>query len=194
LSPANDRMTMPQTFTRRLVAARRETPFGVCESTRAGLTLCRLQQSAPRGTSACPDVVGRSRERREGRSQRTSATDALARNAFVGSAARPRASAQGHLLAGNAHRGRCAPRPAVAQEFGMSAVTFTSTSFFSKPASSAETRISLPASGYPRQMRTPHAGRACDLAGERLGEFETVRRKICSDLQKEAERPPIHRA
>ena len=30
--------------------------------------------------------------------------------------------------------------------------------------------------------------------GERLGEFETVRRKICSDLQKEAERPPIHRA
>ena len=53
LSFANDRMTMPQTFTRRLVAARRETPFGVCESTRAGLTLCRLQQSAPRGTSAC---------------------------------------------------------------------------------------------------------------------------------------------
>ena len=82
LSFANDRMTMPQTFTRRLVAARRETPFGVCESTRAGLTLCRLQQSAPRGTSACPDVVGRSRERPEGRRQRTSATDALARNAF----------------------------------------------------------------------------------------------------------------
>ena len=82
LSFANDRMTMPQTFTRRLVAARRETPFGVCESTRAGLTLCRLQQSAPRGTSACPDVVGRSRERPEGRRQRTSATDALARNAL----------------------------------------------------------------------------------------------------------------
>ena len=57
-----------------------------------------------------------------------------------------------------------------------------------------KTRISLPASVIFVSDANTHAVQACDLAGKELGEFETVRRRICSDVQKDAERPPIHRA